>query len=205
MKRRPDEISSIKHKIKVQRLASIRYTLPWVSQRALLAMCQWAHANGGLPDIHSTYDIRRAREEILDVDTPYGKLLATYHLQNQDDSWFDFEMLNPWAALYYFISKSKCLSEIFEKLCEIHKPAEAAWRLIYYSDEVTPGNQLAHKHARKVQAIYFSFLEFGPMLSNEDLWFTATLVASSNVSRIKGGNERCHESIFTAALAAGRS
>ena len=50
--------------------------------------------------------------------------------------------------------------------------------MITYSDEITPGNQLAHRNARKSQAIYWSFLELGPYLSGEKCWFTAVVLRS---------------------------
>ena len=61
------------------------------------------------------------------------------------------------------------------------------WRLVVYSDEITPGNQVAHKNPRKTWAIYYSFLEFGSLLGSEEFWFTGTLVSSDTVRHIDGG------------------
>ena len=52
------------------------------------------------------------------------------------------------------------------------------WHIVMYSDEVTPGNQLAHRNSRKSQCIYWSFLELGPYLSNELCWFTCGVLRS---------------------------
>ena len=35
------------------------------------------------------------------------------------------------------------------------------WGLVWYSDEVGPGNQLKHSNRRKVQCIYWSMLPLG--------------------------------------------
>ena len=64
------------------------------------------------------------------------------------------------------------------------------WRLILYSDEVTPGNQLKVDNKRKIQAIYWSLHEFHPKLSDEDMWFTFTTKRSSEVNLIDGGMSR---------------
>ncbi len=53
--------------------------------------------------------------------------------------------------------------------------AENPWSLILYSDEVTPGNVLATQNLRKIQVVYFSFLELGAQaLAREDSWFCVT-------------------------------
>ena len=75
----------------------------------------------------------------------------------------------------------------FSALHAAHPSHVKPWRLIVYNDEVTPGNQLAHTHPRKVQCIYFSFLELGPLLACEYCWFTATVVCSSVVNSLEGG------------------
>ena len=169
------------------KVAQIRYTLPFITQSALAALCQWSIAHGGLPDIRSRRDIRVVRDELATTTNAYGALLVTRPVETVDGGTLSIEMLNPWAGLYHFLSKSPFLANLFarvhnEKPSHLHK-----WRLVVYNDEVTPGNQLSHAHSRKVQTIYFSFLEFGPLLASEYSWFTATLVASKDVQRVKGG------------------
>ena len=52
--------------------------------------------------------------------------------------------------------------------CTAQKP----WRIIFYSDEVVPGNVLSADVSRKVQCVYISFMEFGAVaLSKEEAWF----------------------------------
>ena len=56
-----------------------------------------------------------------------------------------------------------------------------------YNDEIAPGDQLQHHNARKTQAFYYSFLEFGAdALSSEFLWFTLSATRSDDVSEING-------------------
>lgn len=65
--------------------------------------------------------------------------------------------------------------------CEPAKP-----RLILYSDEVSPGNQLRHEATRKVQILYWG-IKCAPGLSVDQLWFTLGLARSSIVSKLAGG------------------
>ena len=68
--------------------------------------------------------------------------------------------------------------------CSADKP----WGLILYGDEVTPGDGIGGKQLRKLQAVYYSFLEFGTLaLSNEKLWFTLTTTRSIEVALMPGG------------------
>ena len=68
---------------------------------------------------------------------------------------------------------------------------------MFYSDEVTPGDALVHDNRRKLQVVYFSFLEFGPsVLAREDSWFTIAAKRSSEVCKISGGMS----AVFAAVL-----
>ena len=62
-------------------------------------------------------------------------------------------------------------------------------KLAVYSDEVTPGRELLAYNDKKLWALYWSFLDFGPAaLANEDAWFTGLTVRSSTVkNKIAGG------------------
>ena len=54
---------------------------------------------------------------------------------------------------------------------------------------MTPGEELIAYNDKKVWAVYWSFLDFGPaVLANEDAWFTGLIVRSSTVkNKIAGG------------------
>ena len=74
------------------------------------------------------------------------------------------------------------------KLKETPPSIDKPWRLVAYTDEVTPGNPLQQKNNRKFQAFYWSFLEFGVnALSREEAWFTATTEYSVHVSGLSAG------------------
>ena len=75
-----------------------------------------------------------------------------------------------------------------QKMLENPPTPEDPWTLILYTDEVTPGNVLAVVNNRKIQAIYFSFLELGAnALSREEAWFVLMIEFSSTVNQMHAG------------------
>ena len=61
-------------------------------------------------------------------------------------------------------------------------------RLIVYSDEVTPGQQLNARNDRKTHAVHWSLADFPiAALSCEDAWFAWTALRTTEVSNIDGG------------------
>jgi len=79
--------------------------------------------------------------------------------------------INPFAYLYSAFRENCGFFEMLKaKLLAKLSTALAPWRLVIYSDEVVPGNQLSVHNARKVWVIYFSFLELHPHLENENAW-----------------------------------
>ena len=187
MKRKLDHSgkgSNVDGALERAKLADVRYQLPYMSQSALSELCKWSRDHNGLPELYSRSTIQRARDEYIDINTPYGKLVQECELPYKDGGFMKLEMLNPLAAIYHTLSSSSSIGQVYAKLLETQPQP---WHLIVYNDEITPGNQLAHKHSRKTQAIYFSFLELGPLLAGEQMWWTATLAASKEVSELRGG------------------
>ncbi|CAJ1428127.1 unnamed protein product [Effrenium voratum] len=87
-----------------------------------------------------------------------------------------------------------------ERLQACPSTYEQPWRLAFYADEVSPGNQLKHSNERKVQVIYWSLQELGPhALGTEACWFP--LVACRSTTVLKAGGmsvfwRRCMELFF---------
>ena len=99
------------------------------------------------------------------------------------------EMINPFAMLYHIASISQFFCDCFAHVLDRHGPCdpEHPLALVLYSDEVTPGNQLAHRNGRKVKTIYFTIEDVGELLGFAELWFTCSVVCCSEVSKIDGG------------------
>ena len=138
------------------RLQSLRDRLPFISQSALAAVLKFAAAE----PVHEGVtrdELRNARNQIVAEQTPYGPL---HQLIMMGETSVEFQ--HPAAMLYHVCKTSTSFSDLLDRVhtatpCAVNRP----WRLVLYMDEITPGNQLAHKHARKMWASYWSILEFG--------------------------------------------
>ena len=188
-KRPPDDKDMVRREAKRRDINSLRYALPYMSQNALASICQWAHAHGGLPDVRDAREIRQARDELMGIGTPYGPLLVDVPFKTKDGGEIKMEFLHPWAGLYHITRISKAFSDLIRTAIDWNEGCspDSPFELVLYSDEVTPGNQLAHRNARKVQTIYWTFLDFGPFLCCEELWITGSVISVEDVKRIEGG------------------
>ena len=155
---------------KLARLQNLRDRLPFISQSALCSLLKLAHEEE-LPEIHNRKALREARDAKSHAPTPYGTVCQIVQLLGEDGTHIPVEVQHPFAMLHQACLTSKPLSGLMKRCIEQHPPSLAKpWSLVLYTDEITPGNQLAYKSHRKFWAIYWSVLEWGPqVLSDEDM------------------------------------
>ena len=80
------------------------------------------------------------------------------------------EVQHPLAMLYHCCTLSSSLSKFIGQLAAARPPnIYRPWRLILYTDEVLPGNQLGYKSARKFWAVYWSIYEFGSSVLSDEV------------------------------------
>ena len=91
--------------------------------------------------------------------------------------------------IYAAAAGSEAFSTLLKNTARRLQPAPMApWKMLLYLDEISPGNHLAYKHARKTWGVYWSILEFGAAaLSEEELWFEVALLRTDIVKHIQGG------------------
>ena len=153
---------------KLARLQSIRSRLPYISQSALSALLHLA-ANEPIPDASSRSDIRAARDMSVHHVTPYGALHQTITVAGIDGP-VQLEVQHPLAMLYRCCTLSSNFSKFIGQLAAARPPTiDKPWRLILYTDEVLPANQLGYKSARKFWAVYWSILEFGSSVLSDEV------------------------------------
>ena len=143
----------------------------------------------GLPSTTSRSDIKRKRSARANVETPYGQVIQQWHLQNEDGGTIAIDYCHPAALLWHLCSSSEPLQNLLLERMGLEPCSLAApWRIIFYSDEVTPGNQLKARNPRKLQAIYFSFANLGSAaLGKEKAWFLLCAVRSKTVQSLRSG------------------
>ncbi len=163
-----------------------------VSMSGLSQILKELRDEGHLHDLPAAtrQTIKRARTAAISVLTAYGSLLVTITIllasptRNHNLTYIQPAALLSWLSVECPMFR-RFLTRVWTKCpCSYARP----WKLVIYSDEVLPGNQLKHVNLRKLQTIYWSILEFGShALSLEAFWFTLTVIRSSVVSRISGG------------------
>ena len=159
----------------------------FVSQAGIAEVLQAVREAGELPKGVSKSSVKRSRQTAIAVETPYGPLLRNWTLTTADGKQELVHYLDPMACLWHALQTSEKLQAFFSRTtanspCSLTNP----WRIVVYSDEVSPGNQLKPTNKRKLQSFYWSFLEFGGRaLAAEDAWFVLTTVRSETVAEFE--------------------
>ena len=139
--------------------------LPFISHTALASVLRIAKTEA-LPNVNHRIDTARARDHYVSLATPFGTLHQSIDLGGGISA----EVQHPMAMLYTVVSKSEAFGALMARaLARFPCSPATPWRLVIYTDEVSPGNQLAYAHERKTWAWYWSFMEFEQSLSSEDI------------------------------------
>ena len=168
-------------------LDRFRHAVPYVSKSALEAIIKEGKKKG-LPKLDTRQAMTEASQIQMDQTTDYGPLMNTIDLEPLEPGLpIRLNVLNPISYLCILLMASVGFSQLVERTydanpCTMDKP----WRLALYSDEVTPGDAFSVTLARKVQVVYWSFLEFEHLLSDENTWMIATAKRSSEVAKVSG-------------------
>ena len=144
-------------------LVDLRARLPFVSQSALAAVLAIAQKEK-LPDIANRKDVRKSRDEHTSVMTPYGEI----HQRLVDPgTGRQFEVQHPFSMLYHTCKTSPAMASLMRSVRTTAPGMPLS--LVFYCDEITPGNQLSYKNQRKTWGFYWTVLEYGhAALSSED-------------------------------------
>ena len=145
-------------------LIELRSKLPFISQSALSQILKIA-AREPLPTLSSAQAIRKCRDTRVATLTPYG---AIHQTKVHAISGKTFEFQHPFAMLYYVCKVSAVMSKLVSQLPP--SSPDAPLSMIFYTDEISPGNQLSYKNKRKTWGLYWSIFELGAAaLSCEDI------------------------------------
>lgn len=161
----------------------------FATQRALAEILKEIRELDEVPAATSRSSVKRAREQKLqEYETAYGHIYIEPTLQKEDGTDVTIPMLSPAAMLTWATQHCQAFGEFLEKRLDLNPPSiDKSWSLVWYSDEIAPGNQLKHVNKRKVQVIYWSLQQLGNHARGcETCWFTLTAVRSSVVADMGG-------------------
>ena len=152
-----------------------------ISQSALVSVLKKVR-DEGIPDSISRASFVRERRKIATQDSPFGRLIQECVIGKKC---INVPFIHPLALLCIACQRSAAFADMMTTLLDVHGDRI---NIIIYSDEVTPGQALAARNARKFEAIYWSIEEFpGVVLSQEDAWFVLTCIRTDLVDEIEGG------------------
>ena len=166
---RPPKRIKLTEKLKASNAA--KRSLPHMSQSAFTGFVKYVKEHDISLLAQRRHTLSEARDASLEA-TPYGPMMVSSALfgtppHPNRELW----MINPFAYLYLCYKRGGGFYETTRKHLEANPSSHCKpWRLVLYSDEVVSGNNLAMVNNRKVWVIYWSFLEFGYLLSDEDAW-----------------------------------
>ena len=174
-------------KDKLRKLNDFRRRLPHCTASALSAILADVRKNG-IPggDRHA---LRFARDLQNSEQTPFGPVLQTLKVFDKHDGEQQLTIAHPIALLWKASLECNSFMAFFLLKLREHPPSpEQPWHLLFYTDEVTPGNPIATLNKRKFHAMYWSFLEFGVnALSREESWFCVITEYSIHVHPLSAG------------------
>lgn len=122
---------------------------------------------------------------LVDIHTPYGRLLRTVRVRYKDsEDYYKWTIADPRALIYCLCKHCPYLVNVLAKCARADKP----FNVILYTDETTPGNELAPELTKQVQCIYWSLAEFPKWLRSRDCgWFFFGVAKTLTQKQIAGG------------------
>ena len=155
-----------------------------VSAAAIESLLLQAKA-GGIPDAVSRGAQHRARQGEATRLTPYGPLTHDIELPLSTGP-LTIGVQSPFAMLYTACLESSEFADLMRASLARHPvTVDKPWHIVMYSDGIGI-SPLGHD-SRKVEAIYWSFLEFGcAALSKEDAWFVLAAVRGTETANLPG-------------------
>ena len=169
----------------------------FVSQGGLAHVLQAVKEADSLPRGTSRWSVKRSGrlQPALNALRPHPELVGVGSSQRP---WHKGGFFSHAATVWYEATQCQAMASFVERRLQERPGSIAApWGLIFYSDEITPGNQLKPNNARKMQAVYYSFLEFGSdALCKDHAWFLLRAVKSQTVAKFRDGmSQLCRKAI----------
>ena len=94
---------------------------------------------------------------------------------------YDWEYLDAQSVLQVSCKESPAWTA---ELRSLWQSAGPIWKLVFYLDEVEPGNALAPDHPKKLCIMWVSFLEFQHKLCEDAFWLPLALIRSKVAQQV---------------------
>ena len=171
---------------KLRRLEGLRRDNPHISASALSSVVQDIQVNG-LPDLYSRKHIKEARDIKLQEMTAYGPLFSQAPVIHKDGTEKQLMFVIFFSLFFALFQQGGSFCSLVKQTLQLCPCSpEKPWEIIFYSDEIVPGQFLQTDSSRKVQAVYLSIKEFGGIaLSHEEAWVLFLAKRSAQVNELQ--------------------
>jgi hypothetical protein len=170
---------------KRRRLAKSLISLKRVNDSTLEEIAAKLDGNEGVPITRR--DLTRCSDE------EFKKVGCTIDLPTVDGGVFTWELCRLDLLIQYFVDESKQFKDLMVNALMACRTLS----MLFYTDEVVPGNILSLDGRRKFWAFYVSFKEFGAkVLCNDAVWLPLGILRSKAVACIRGGMSNCVRLLF---------
>ena len=156
------------------------------TKTSTIQMLMELQSSGALAGESTERELRRqmqhATEAHANAMTPYGKVVQGIRLDSSKlKTW---EICHPFALLWYLTSISVNFADMMRKCTTSGRPL----RLVVYVDGLIPGNPFRPEKSRKLECIYWTFVDWpGWLLSRTFAWPCLSIIRSSVVEDLEGG------------------
>ena len=173
---------------KLRKLENFRRSIPFVSAAGLSAILQEVD-KVGVPELHQRKHLQEARDAKVMQHQSYGPMITDIKVHLTTGEERSLQVINFLSLLNACYEQGGSMHQLLKETAVKFPPSPSRpWHLIFYSDEIVPGNVLSSDTSRKLQMCYVSFAEFGAVnLAKEHAWFVVFATRSNVVTKVSGG------------------
>lgn len=167
---------------KLAKLTKLRKTIPHTTKASLQAILNCIK-DDGCPDLSNAKHMREGCKAALDQFCGYGPLLLNHSLVCKSGQKKTVALVN---VLSWLHGAYKAGGGWFTLMKQAMASNQSTLSLVFYADEITPGNVLANVPTRKIWALYMTVKEFKQAMQKEAAWVTVGIIRSSIVAAVDG-------------------
>ena len=137
---------------------------------------------------HPTRALRSSCLDLAATPTPYGPLVQKVDVQLHSGT-YSWSVAHPGALIWYLCCSSDSFCRLVSRtLARVPNSHGDPWQIAFYSDEVTPANNLKPDQRLRTNCMYWTILDFGAeALSHTDLWFVLAYFQSDHLADVPSG------------------
>ena len=122
------------------------------------------------------------------VEKVSSDVIDAVYIPAEDGGSYDWHIAKFQRLLPFVVSRCAGFRlELESAFMDFPNSQSSLWRLVLYSDEITPGNVLKLQNRRKAACWYLGIVEMMDFLRREEGWLTIGVIRASDVHKLHGG------------------